>query len=256
MAYLLWILSTRLIASMILGLGWGRVSPLWPLLLYYNQVGGAALKSFISFRFNQQTWTRQNISSVEAADPRTAKRVRLESALLHAASVAGLVAVITFATGALHFPDRHSWQSILAPHTPRSDDYWLTASLKVTPPGAPVLLPAETINARWQTFEHAGAVHLRGAGADRTVLRIAGARVVARRTSEDGGRTTPAAGVSDGAAGARSAARRSSEDGGRATPAAGSGGPRQVRCGQDASACQIDGRVRLSNLTLTIGFPP
>jgi glycosyltransferase Alg8 len=235
MAYLLWIMSTRLIASMILGLGWGRVSPLWPMLLYYNQVGGAALKSFISFRFNQQSWTRQGISSVEAADPRTAKRVRLESALLHAASVAGLVAVITFAAGALQFPDRHSWQSILAPHTPRSDDYWLTASLKVTPPGAPVLLPAETINVRWQTFEHMGAVDLRGAGADRTALRIAGARVVARRTSEDGGRTTPAAGVAAGEGGS---------------------GPREVRCGQDSSACQIDGRVRLSNLTLTIGFPP
>jgi glycosyltransferase Alg8 len=216
MAYLLWILSTRLIASLILGLGWGRVSPLWPLLLYYNQVGGAALKSSISFRFNQQSWTRQGISAVEAADPRTAKRVRLESALLHAASVAALVAMVTFTTGALRFPDRHSWQSILAPHAPRSDDYWLTASLKVTPPGAPVLLPAETIDASWQTFEHAGAVHLRGAGADRTALRIAG--------------------VSDGAAG--------------------SGGPREVRCGQDSSACQIDGRVRLSNLTLTIGFPP
>ena len=45
-------------------------------------------------------------------------------------------------------------------------------------------------------------------------IRIAGVRVAARQSSEDGGRPTPAAG-------ARVAARRSSEDGGRPTPAAG-----------------------------------
>src|SRR3546814_8548926 len=60
-------MSTRLIASGLLGLIWGRVNPLWPLLLYYNQIVGATLKNSITFRFNQQKWTRQGISSLEAA---------------------------------------------------------------------------------------------------------------------------------------------------------------------------------------------
>src|SRR3546814_5363884 len=54
LVYLLWIMLTRLITSTLLGLAWGRMNPLWPLLLYYNQVVGAALKSSINFRRSEE----------------------------------------------------------------------------------------------------------------------------------------------------------------------------------------------------------
>src|SRR3546814_11900349 len=105
---------TRLITSTLLGLAWGRVNPLWPLLLYYNQVVGAALKSSINFRFNRQKWTRQGISSLEAADPRKARQIRRESAALHVAPLLALVAAVSVATGSLGVPDRPTWPSLLA----------------------------------------------------------------------------------------------------------------------------------------------
>src|SRR3546814_15839552 len=106
-------MSTRLIASCLRGLIGGRVNPLWPLLLYYNQIVGATLKSSINFRFNQQKWTRQSISSLEAADPRKARSIRRESAALHLASLLALVAAVSFATRALGLPVRHPWRSLL-----------------------------------------------------------------------------------------------------------------------------------------------
>src|SRR3546814_863538 len=174
LVYLLWIMSTRLIASGLLGLIWGRVNPLWPLLLYYNQIVGATLKSSINFRFNQQKWTRQGISSLEAADPRKARSIRRESAALHLASLLALVAAVSFATGALGIPDRHTWQSMLSSHEAGSDDFWLAAALRAKTAGSPVLLPPERITASWQTFAAEDEALLRGAGAAQTELAIAG----------------------------------------------------------------------------------
>ena len=173
LAYLLWIMSTRLIVSCLLGLAWGRMSPLWPMLLYYNQIVGAALKSSINFRFNQQKWTRQGISSAEAADPRRAKRVRRESAALHLASLLALVAGVNFATGALAFPDRSPWWLMLSESEAGPDDFWIDAALKHSTIGSPILLPGEQITAHWSTFDNGKKILLQGAGAKETELRIA-----------------------------------------------------------------------------------
>jgi glycosyltransferase Alg8 len=222
LVYLLWIMSTRLIASGLLGLVWGRMSPLWPLLLYYNQIIGAALKSSLNFRYNQQKWTRQGISSLEAADPRQAMQVRRESAALHVASLLALLAAVSFATGALGVPDRHTWRSLLSSHEASTDDFWLAAALRTRTAGSPVLLPPEHIVARWQTFERAEKeVLLRGAGAERTVLRIAG---LPGRAEVTGGQTEPAGGG-------------------------------RWRCGDGPAACRIGDRVVASNLLLAAGAP-
>lgn len=220
LVYLLWIMSTRLLASGLLGLLWGRMSPLWPLLLYYNQVVGAALKSSLNFRYNQQKWTRQGISSLEAADPRQALRVRRESAALHVASLLALVAAVSFATGALGVPDRHTWHSLLSSREASTDDFWLAAALRTRTAGSPVLLPPERIVARWQTFERAAdGVLLRGAGEERTVLRILGLR-----SEVAGGQPGPA-------------------------------GSEIWRCGDGPAACRI-GHMVASNLRLAAGSPP
>jgi glycosyltransferase Alg8 len=35
------------------------VSGFYPILLFFNQVYGACIKTYVSFRLNRQTWTRQ-----------------------------------------------------------------------------------------------------------------------------------------------------------------------------------------------------
>ncbi|HEY9549978.1 MAG TPA: glycosyltransferase, partial [Kiloniellaceae bacterium] len=218
LVYLLWIMLTRLITSTLLGLAWGRMNPLWPLLLYYNQVVGAALKSSINFRFNRQKWTRQGISSLEAADPRKARQIRRESAALHVASLLALVAAVSFATGALGVPDRHTWQSMLAGREAASADFWLAAALRTRTAGSPVLLPPERIVTRWQTLASVEDVLLRGAGAGKTVLRIVGLPRAARVTGGIPGQV----------------------------------GARQLRCGDGLAACRIDDRMVASNLMLSV----
>lgn len=217
MVYLLWIMATRLIAAILLGVTWGRSNPWWPLLLYYNQVVGAALKSSINFRFNQQKWTRQDISSIEAGSPAIARRVRRESAAMHIASLLALVAAVNFATGALGIPDRHTWQSMLASKELRSGDFWLSAAIRGRTAGSPILLPAEYISAEWSTLEGQMNVQLRGGGVEATELALAGLPV---STKLSGGLGDPLGG-------------------------------RHVRCGDGIEACHLGSDISFSNLTLT-----
>ncbi|MBM7059431.1 glycosyltransferase family 2 protein [Pseudomonas sp. UL073] len=58
-AYLLWIGLTRLLLTMLLMASGHRVGPMYPLILYYNQIVGALVKVYVFFRLDQQSWTRQ-----------------------------------------------------------------------------------------------------------------------------------------------------------------------------------------------------
>lgn len=104
-AYLLWIIFTRTIATLVLAWQRGRFSLLWIPLLYYNQIGGAILKTYVSFRFNRQKWSRQGISSGEPDDPIAARRQRRMGNFIHGLAVTSLVFVLIITTGVLTPPD-------------------------------------------------------------------------------------------------------------------------------------------------------
>ena len=60
-AYLAWVMFTRYVMCAILALVRRRTFPIsWPFLLYFGQIVGAAVKSFIMFRLDRQRWTRQS----------------------------------------------------------------------------------------------------------------------------------------------------------------------------------------------------
>ncbi|WPP00746.1 mannuronan synthase [Pseudomonas sp. HR96] len=59
MVYLLWIGITRLILTLLLSLSGHSVGPIYPLILYYNQIVGALVKIYVFFRLDRQSWTRQ-----------------------------------------------------------------------------------------------------------------------------------------------------------------------------------------------------
>ena len=104
--YLLWVMSTRLVASLLLGLSRGRFSPIWPPLLYFSQITGALVKIYVSFRLNQQEWVRQGIAAGGPADPRLLARQRRQNAYLHALSGTAFLAVLVYGTGLLDLPSR------------------------------------------------------------------------------------------------------------------------------------------------------
>ena len=60
MVYLLWIGLTRLLLTLMLSASRHHVGPLYPVILYYNQIVGSLMKIYVLFRLDQQSWTRQN----------------------------------------------------------------------------------------------------------------------------------------------------------------------------------------------------
>nr|WP_282449444.1 glycosyltransferase [Roseibium sp. CAU 1639] len=62
--YLSWVMFTRYLYCGLISLFRGRYFPItYPFLLYFGQIVGAVVKSFILFRLDRQKWTRQNTSS-------------------------------------------------------------------------------------------------------------------------------------------------------------------------------------------------
>jgi glycosyltransferase Alg8 len=59
LAYVVWVGVSRLYMTLILVASGHRVGPLFPVLLYYNQIVGALIKIYVFFHLDQQSWTRQ-----------------------------------------------------------------------------------------------------------------------------------------------------------------------------------------------------
>lgn len=57
--YFLWVLISRTLATLAYGLSGHAINPMYPMVLYYNQVAGSVMKTYALFHMNQQSWTRQ-----------------------------------------------------------------------------------------------------------------------------------------------------------------------------------------------------
>lgn len=69
-AYLLWVGFTRAIITASLLAGEHPVRPSFPVLLYYNQIAGSLVKTWVNFRLDRQSWTRQKTTLQAASDSR------------------------------------------------------------------------------------------------------------------------------------------------------------------------------------------
>jgi glycosyltransferase Alg8 len=58
--YVLWVGITRSLMTLMLLASGHRIGPLYPLILYYNQIVGSLMKIYVFFRLDQQSWTRQS----------------------------------------------------------------------------------------------------------------------------------------------------------------------------------------------------
>lgn len=97
--YVLWVGVTRTVQSSFVGLIARRWHPVFPLLAYYGQVVGAAIKIFVSHNPNVQKWTRQNTGKRSAADkaalPRADSKVMLMASLAAFVSLVVLISNVT-----------------------------------------------------------------------------------------------------------------------------------------------------------------
>jgi glycosyltransferase Alg8 len=73
-AYIAWVMATRYIFCWVLATVRGEGFPItYPVLLYFGQIVGAAVKSYVLFRLDRQRWTRQ---STAFAAPALGERLR------------------------------------------------------------------------------------------------------------------------------------------------------------------------------------
>ena len=78
-AYISWVMFTRYTYCCILSLVRFERFPIsYPFLLYFSQIAGAAVKSFVLFRLDKQRWTRQS-STIAAPKPKLPFAVRLKT---------------------------------------------------------------------------------------------------------------------------------------------------------------------------------
>lgn len=94
-AYLAWLMGTRYLFCIALSLfrgGWFPIS--YPFLLYFGQIVGAAVKSYVMFRLDRQRWTRQSGSGT--ARPATARFGHALSAYVHILTLAWLTLGVLF----------------------------------------------------------------------------------------------------------------------------------------------------------------
>jgi mannuronan synthase len=104
-AYIAWVMLTRYVYCCILALVRMQGFPITnPFLLYFGQIGGAAVKSYVLFRLDRQRWTRQSTSP--SAGPRAALpwRLRLKSwssLYAHALALGWLTVGVVFVSGTI-----------------------------------------------------------------------------------------------------------------------------------------------------------
>lgn len=105
MAYATWVLFTRYVFCLALSGFRGRGFPItYPVLLYFSQLMGALVKSYVSFRLDRQKWTRQDTSHTHGAGAPQTSRWRTGmrqagSGYLHALAVGWLVLGVFYLVG-------------------------------------------------------------------------------------------------------------------------------------------------------------
>ncbi len=73
----------------------------YPALLYFGQIVGAAVKSYVLFRLDRQRWTRQQAARRAVARPDLGRRLRdWSSRVAHGLALGWLTFALVFVSGA------------------------------------------------------------------------------------------------------------------------------------------------------------
>jgi mannuronan synthase len=99
-AYIAWVMFTRYIFCWILVSMRGGAFPItYPMLLYFGQIVGAAVKSFVLFRLDRQRWTRQSTGGASAVKGIGLRSRAFGSAYVHALAIGWLTFGVMLMSG-------------------------------------------------------------------------------------------------------------------------------------------------------------
>ena len=103
-AYLVWLGFTRWIMTLMLLSARPTLSWRYPFLIYYNQIWGSLVKTYILFRLDRQSWTRQNTKLNRGLSDWQQTMMNGSSIALHGISMLAFVTFIGMLAGVLTIP--------------------------------------------------------------------------------------------------------------------------------------------------------
>jgi glycosyltransferase Alg8 len=92
--YILWISITRTIVTLLLRASGHRISPAFPLMLYFNQIYGSIVKIYVFFRLDKQSWTRQKTRLKHSDNSFQTIFNRISPSIMTIAAVSAFIAII------------------------------------------------------------------------------------------------------------------------------------------------------------------
>lgn len=107
--YLMWIAFTRYIITLSLLAARPYVTAWYPLLMYYNQMVGSAVKTFVLFRLDKQKWTRQNTTLSSNRSSLSERLVAFSSGFMHVASLLLFATALAMVMQVISMPDVEFW---------------------------------------------------------------------------------------------------------------------------------------------------
>ena len=111
--YLLWIGITRYVLTLSLLAARPSVSAYYPFLLYYNQIIGSLVKTYVLFRLDKQKWTRQNTTLKHDRSAWAQRLVAFSSMYMHIFASLVYIVLLAWAANLLMVPDIHFWEYML-----------------------------------------------------------------------------------------------------------------------------------------------
>lgn len=171
-AYLAWLMTTRLVYTMFLYFMRKQFSPCFPVLLIYNQIVGSLIKIHVSFRLNRQKWTRQAIHSRQADGIRATFQNYWTIYLNVTALIAFLLAIAAM-VGLISLPNyrliSHADAATESTNILSGND--IQTLINRTPSGQTVYLAPGVYTLSQGLLIERGNFTLQGAGIGKTVLR-------------------------------------------------------------------------------------
>lgn len=103
--YFVWVMFIRWVMTLMLLSARDEVSWRYPFLLYYNQIYGSLIKTYVMFRLDRQSWTRQKTKLNRGLSRWQTWWMDMSSLSVHATALIVLVTLIGMFTGVFTIPE-------------------------------------------------------------------------------------------------------------------------------------------------------
>lgn len=103
--YVVWVGLTRWVMALMLLTARPVLSWYYPFLIYYNQIWGSLIKTYVFFRLDRQSWTRQKTKLSRGLTPGQQRFIGASSVVMHGIALTCFVTLVGLISGIFTLPD-------------------------------------------------------------------------------------------------------------------------------------------------------